>query len=310
MKSSNFINFIDIGCRYGTHPYTKKHISKINYYGVDADDKEIKRLKKKYKSFNNVKHYNGVLGELSKNDYLNIYEHKGYISTKEINKKSLWFDKVRKNEKKIISRKKVSIIKSELFFKKNQIPFDDILKLDVEGQELEIIRGLHNNIKKFKAVIFEGHFDEPYKNASNFSTINLELSKHFFIGHIELSKINLSQFYIDKGNKSLTTPLSCDAIVLNRNFFNLKLINSKYIDVLYVLNFFDLILFFLEKKPQLINNCCFKKEIHKKIAGILVEKLKEIGVNKNKVKNFYKKVFNKDLPLLNKYYESNFFNPD
>ena len=72
MKSSNFINFIDIGCRYGTHPYTKKHISKINYYGVDADDKEIKRLKKKYKSFNNVKHYNGVLGELSKNDYLRL----------------------------------------------------------------------------------------------------------------------------------------------------------------------------------------------------------------------------------------------
>ena len=33
-------------------------------------------------------------------------------------------------------------------------------------------------------------------------------------------------------------------------------------------------------------------------------------IPKNKVKNFYKKVFNKDLPLLNKYYESNFFNPD
>ena len=180
----------------------------------------------------------------------------------------------------------------------------------MEGQELEIIKGLHNNIKKFKAVIFEGHFDEPYKNASNFSTINMELSKNFFIGHIEISKTNLSHFYVDKGNKGVTIPLCGDTIVLNKNFFNLKLINSKYIDVLYVLNFFDLILFFLEKKPQLINNCCFKKEIHKKIAGILVEKLKETGVNKNKVKIFYKKVFNKDLPLLNKYYESNFFNPD
>ena len=200
----------------------------------------------------------------------------------------------------------MSIIKSELFFKKNKIPFDDILKLDVEGQELEIIRGLNNNIKKFKAIIFEGDFDESYINASSFSSINLELSKNFFVGRINLHQVNLSQFYTE----SETLPISSDTIVLNKNFFNLKLINSKYIDVLYVLNFFDLILFFLEKKPQLINNCCFKKEIHKKIAGILVEKLKKTGVNENKVKNFYKKVFKKNLPLLNKYHENNFFNPN
>jgi FkbM family methyltransferase len=250
VKKNNFINFIDIGCRYGTHLYTKKHISKIKYYGVDADDKEIKRLKKKYKSYNNIKYYNGVLGELSKDDYLNIYEHKGYISTKEPNNKSIWFGKLRKKENKIISKKKVSIIKSEIFFKKNQIPFDDILKLDVEGQELEIIKGLHNNIKKFKAIIFEGDFDESYKNASSFSTINLELSKNFFVSRIDLNKFNLSGFYT--GRKTL--PVSSDTVVLNKNFFNLKLVNSKYIDVLYVLNFFDLILFFLEKKPQLINN--------------------------------------------------------
>tara|TARA_B100001123_G_scaffold203908_1_gene231227 strand:+ start:2166 stop:3098 length:933 start_codon:yes stop_codon:yes gene_type:complete len=310
MKKDNFINFIDIGCRYGTHPYVKKDISKLKYYGVDADDKEINRLKKKYKSRNNIKLYYGVLGESSKDNLINIYKHKGYISTKEINNKSLWFDKLRKNEKEIVSKKKVSIIQSELFFKKNHIPFEDILKLDVEGQELEIIRGFKDNIKKFKAIIFEGHFDESYKNASNFSTINLELSKNFFIGHIELSKSNLSQFYIDKENKRRTTPICGDTIVLNKNFLNLKLINSKYIDVLYVLKLFDLLLFLLEKKPQLINNCCFKKEIHIKISRILIEKLKEVGTNKNKVNNFYKKVFKKDLPLLNKYYESNFFNPD
>ena len=106
MKSSNFINFIDIGCRYGTHPYTKKHISKINYYGIDADDKEIKRLNKKYKSYKNIKNYYGVLGQLSKDSYLNIYKHRGYISTKKPNNKSIWFGKLRKKESEIISKKK------------------------------------------------------------------------------------------------------------------------------------------------------------------------------------------------------------
>lgn len=310
MKKNNFINFIDIGCRYGVYPKIKKHISKIKYYGVDADNQEIKRLKKKYISYKNIHLYYGVLGELSKDDFLNIYKHKGYISTKKVNNKSIWFNSIRKSGKELISKKKVSVIQSELFLKKNKIPFDDILKLDVEGQELEIIKGLKNNIKKFKAVIFEGVFDETFRNASNFSSVNLELSKNFFIGHIELLKFNISQFYTDINNKSTTTPISSDTIVLNKNFFNLKLINSKYIDVLYVLNLFDLLLFFLEKKPQLINNCCFKKEIDISVSRILLKKLIEVGTNKNKIKNFYKNVFKKDLPLLNKYYESNFFNQD
>lgn len=307
---NNRVNFIDIGCRYGVHPWIKKDISRIKYYGVDADVKEINRLKRKYKSRKNIRLHHGILGESTEDSFMNIYKHKAYNSTKEISNNSIWFNYVRKNEKKVVLKKKISIIQSKLFFKKNKIPFEDILKLDVEGQELEIIKGFKDNIRKFKAIIFEGHFDEPYKNASDFSSINLELSKNFFIGCIELSRSNLSQFYVDKENTGRTIPFCGDTIVLNRNFFNLKLINSKYLDVLYVLNLFDLLLFYLEKKPKLINKCYFKKEIHIKISKILIEKLKEVGANTTKIRNFYKKVFKKNLLLLNKYHESNFFNPD
>ena len=200
--------------------------------------------------------------------------------------------KIKKKEK---DKKKVSI-KSNYFLK---IKFHWYFKTRWR-KELEIIRGLNNNIKKFKALIFEGDFDESYINASSFSSINLELSKNFFVGRINLHQVNLSQFYTE----SETLPISSDTIVLNKNFFNLKLINSKYIDVLYVLNFFDLILFFLEKKPQLINNCCFKKEIHIKISQILNEKLKkleQIKVKKIFIKNYLRRILS-----LNKYYESNF----
>lgn len=310
MKEDKFINFIDIGCRYGTHQYVKKNISKLKYFGIDADKQEINRLKKKYKSYKNIKLYNGALAEHSKEKTLNIYKHKGYISTKQINNKSLWFGILRKNEKEILTSKKISFIESELFFKKNKIPFKDILKLDVEGQELEIIKGFNKYISEFKAIIFEGHFDEPYKNASNFSKINLQLSKNFFIAHLDLSKSYLSQYFTNNIENTRITPLSADTIVLNKNYFNLNLINSSYLDILYVLDLYDLMLFFLQKKPQLINKSFFKNEINQKIGRILNNKLKEVGVNKNKVKNFYKKIFNKELPLNNKFNESNFFNPD
>ena len=71
MKKNNIINLLTyIG--YGTHPYSKKDISKLNYYGIDADNKEINRLKK-YKSKDNIKLYYGILGDTSKENFINIY---------------------------------------------------------------------------------------------------------------------------------------------------------------------------------------------------------------------------------------------
>ena len=303
------INVIDIGCRYGVFDLFKKNIQNINYYGIDADEKEIKRLKKKFYSKKNIKFFHGCLDDNSSKKIFNEYEHKGYNSTKEINEKSFWFQVLRKKEKKIISKKLLKFIKSETFFIKHKIPIKHILKLDVEGQELEIIKGFKNSISDFKAIIFEGHFDKPYKNASNFSEIEIELSKNnFFIAKIDIEKNLLSQYSTNNFNDEQGVPTGSNVIMLNKKYFNPKSIDSNCLDILYLLNLFDLLLFFLEKNITLINKCFFKRDIHINIGKMLNKKLKEIGANKSRILKLYKKIFKKKLPQKNKFNESNFFN--
>lgn len=103
------ITILDIGCRYGIYPLFKDNISSINYIGVDADEPEINRLRKKYKKLKNVKFFHQFLS--SSNGIVDFYvsAHKGYGSGKKINRKSLWFNIVRKNEKSIKKKNKNQI---------------------------------------------------------------------------------------------------------------------------------------------------------------------------------------------------------
>ena len=64
--------------------------------------------------------YNAFLGE--KNGFVNLFisEHKGYISSKTINEDSIWFGKVRKDEKKIIRKIKQYSYNSSYWIKKTK----------------------------------------------------------------------------------------------------------------------------------------------------------------------------------------------
>lgn len=93
------LNILDVGCRYGIYDLFKNHIKDLNFHMVDLDKSEIRRLKTKYKNFKNIKFYNQCLGE--SNNYVNInyYNHKGYNSLFEINKKKIFGLLKKMNEK-------------------------------------------------------------------------------------------------------------------------------------------------------------------------------------------------------------------
>ena len=48
-----------------------------------------------------MKFFSAFLGSKNKKVIFKIYKHKGYSSSHNINKKSLWFGKIRKNESSI-----------------------------------------------------------------------------------------------------------------------------------------------------------------------------------------------------------------
>ena len=54
------------------------------------------------------------------------------------------------------------------------------MKIDTEGYELEVLKGLENDIKNVNCVLFEHHYDNMINKGYRFSDINNLLLKNDF----------------------------------------------------------------------------------------------------------------------------------
>jgi len=75
----------------------------------------------------------------------------------------------------------VSQIKLSQFIKNKELIKIDILKIDTEGYELEVIKGLEEKIKIVNFIYFEHHYDNMIKKSYKFSDIHKYLSDNDFI---------------------------------------------------------------------------------------------------------------------------------
>jgi hypothetical protein len=66
------------------------------------------------------------------------------------------------------------------FIKKNKIKKIDYLKIDTEGYELNVLKGLNKHIKNIRLIHFEHHYDDMYKKKYTYHDIHSHLSKNHF----------------------------------------------------------------------------------------------------------------------------------
>ena len=306
------IKILDIGCRYGVFPKFRNSYKSFEYIGVDADENEIKRLKKKYHSKKNIKFFSAFLGSKNKKVIFKIYKHKGYSSSHNINKKSLWFGKIRKNESSILSKKKINCIKSGDWINKN-LSGKLILKLDIEGGELDFLKGLEKkNFNNIEAIVAETHFENPFKSNSNFGSIFSYLSKKgYWLVNMDINYENLSFYGIGNSDK---IPHAATSIFLKKNYSPIKYENKEIeikCQTLYVLNLYaqliDMIKYYGYSK---IKN--FK--IFNKIKFICAHRFNFLKndphFSHNSLNKDFKKIFKENLPKHSKFYENSFYNPD
>jgi len=303
-------SILDIGCRYGIFPLFKHCYKEFAYLGVDADYDEIKRLKKKYKKFKNIKFFNTFLSNENKTVNFNIHAHHGYSTTKKINSDSIWFGKIRNKEKKILKKKKLKSFKSSDWIKSN-IDDNIILKLDIEGSELDFLKGLSkDNLNKIEAIVTEAHFDQPYLTDTNFGSLFTFLRKEgYWLVNIDIDFQKVS-LYSDSSDR---IPICSTSIFLKKNYNPSKLILSNpeiICETLHILNLTALLIEFCKKIG-------FKKLKKFKIFNLLKFK---IGHRFNELKNelhlshkvlnqeFFK-MFGEELPDKSDFFESDFYNP-
>jgi FkbM family methyltransferase len=304
------IKILDIGCRYGIFPTFKESYKFFEYIGVDADASEILRLRKKYHNEKNTKFFSEFLGSENKKINFKIHKHKGYSTSNRVNKESLWFGKIRKNEKSIIRTKKIDSIKSSEWINKN-VPGKLIIKLDIEGGELDFLKGLtRKNFNNIQAIVAETHFESPFLSSSNFGSIFTFLTKKgYWLTHMDVNHEKLS-IYSDKSDQ---IPHSATSTFLKKTYspikHNLKEIEIKC-EVLYALKLNSLLIEFLKY-------CGYKRiknvKILDKIKFVCGHKFnllkKEPFSSYNLCNKDFKKIFNENLPNNSDFYENNFYNP-
>jgi len=180
---------IDVGANIGEtiEEFNKNfQISKI--YSIEPNITTYDEIRKK--KIKNVEVSNFAASDINGNDKLKIGYFSSMSTINEINNYSI-YTKIKsfiiwiltgkfaiyKNEK-IIEKKRL-----DLFMDIKSIDIVDVLKIDTEGHEFNVIKGLGNHITKIKLILFEYHEDNSIiKNYKIDDIDNYFASKNFIQG--------------------------------------------------------------------------------------------------------------------------------
>lgn len=142
--------------------------------------KNCENLRKK---FTNTKIHleNIAIGCWTKDVELNFLRESSSSTLKDLNINSKYFKKKEKYLGKLLNKKiKVKQINFKEYLEKNKITKIDFLKIDTEGYELEVLKGLKDFISKVSIILFEHHFDNMIVKKYTFSDINNLLKNNGF----------------------------------------------------------------------------------------------------------------------------------
>lgn len=309
MKTNKELIVLDVGCRYGIFPLFKNLKKKLNFLMVDVDAVEIERLKKKYDGYNNIKFFQAFLGSTNGPVNINITEHKGYISSKAINKDSFWFSKLRPDEDAVSEVKTIQSVKSSEWIKK-EAPSIDILKLDIEGGELDFLIAMEDQIASPTAIVAECFLDRPYQGNSNFSTISEYLfTKGYQLVGAEMENAAINEFHTPQDR----IPICMTCIFLNKKINTPKDRQEglQYLQTLFALKlqglFFDYLLSHIHTLSK--DECVLFEDMKFSIGHVLYKKQREIGHGYDWANNLYKQIFGEPFPRASDFNEHEFFNP-
>ena len=184
------LKIIDIGAHKGETIdlfYKNFKIDKIYCFEPNLKLFNILKNQKKYNN-RNVELYNYGVGLTETNALLNVMADSASSTFNTLNLDSKYYKKKNKiltifsKKKELLQDKQiVKIINLSNFFKKKNILEIDLLKIDSEGYEYKILKGIKSlDFAKIKFIYFEHHYDLMINKGYSFSDINKLLSNNFF----------------------------------------------------------------------------------------------------------------------------------
>ena len=193
-SNSKYEVLIDVGAHRGETIFTFLKNFKIrNIYSFEASKKTFKKLKinvEKIKDLykdTNIEIFNTGIGNLNEKKIFNELPDSNSSTFNFIDQNSSYFKRKEKilsfffKKNFFIEKNIIPQIKLKEFIDQKKITSIDILKIDTEGYEFEVLKGLENNIHLVKFIYFEHHYDNMIKKNYKFSEIHdFLVNKGFF----------------------------------------------------------------------------------------------------------------------------------
>ena len=185
IKSGHFIwlqkfgikTIIDIGANEGQFiDKISKILPDVNIYSFEPLKDSFIKLKEKISDKKNITAFNFALGDEEKENIINRNEYSpssSLLELTDLHKNA--FPITKKVKEESIYVKELDKIANELEIKKKVM-----LKVDVQGYELNVLRGAENTIKDIDIILIETSFYELYKNQPLFNEIYIFLSDRGF----------------------------------------------------------------------------------------------------------------------------------
>ena len=147
--------------------------------------KKENKLKKKFPK-SNIIIENKALGSLTEKKNFKQFQESSSSTLSQINQNSRYFKKkfsfinFFKKKDNFYNNIELNISTLDDYINYRNIGIIDLVKIDTEGSEFDIIKGAKENIKNFKFILFEHHYDDMIVKNYTFSDINDLLNQNNF----------------------------------------------------------------------------------------------------------------------------------
>lgn len=167
IKSKNITNFVDIGANCGYYSFiVRKYCPKLNIYSFEPNKRAFIKLKKTKNRnvifLKNFKIYNFGLSNKNSNYYMFSQIKYGQAHTNS----SISYKKIKD---KNLSVQKANFKKGDQVL--NLVNKTIAIKIDVEGHELEVLKGIKRILKKNKCTLLIEIAGNNFKKTNNYLNI-------------------------------------------------------------------------------------------------------------------------------------------
>ena len=206
--NNHFVNIIDVGAHKGeTINFFFKNFNINKIFVFEPNRNLYKILIKKFKHKKKIFIFNYGVGFKNEKKILNISIDSSSSTINKINTNTDYFKRKKKiltfgkNTPYFVSEQKIEIVNLSDFILNNETQID-VLKIDTEGYELKVLKGINkSDLRKIKFIYFEHHYDLMIDKGYKFKDINEFLKMNNFTLKFKLRmKFRKSFEYIYESN--------------------------------------------------------------------------------------------------------------